>query len=298
MEKNNPDTKLTSFLEEDQLFLEDLKRVDVENNWIRFLQSTSGETTLHRTSPFIKRNRILIRMAAAMLLLLLAIGTLYVTGNRPDHQIVRASTQSQLMQLTLSDGTAITLNKESTLIYPEKLNRREREVNLEGEAFFKVEHAEKSPFYIHMGEWTVKVMGTSFNLKANRTGLIEVGVVQGRVLLYEKGKQDQAFTLVAGEKCVCNTATGKSHSAIIHSENYLFWKTKKLIYRDEALANVISELDSQFEQRIIVSDPLLLQNRWNSTHEGQNLNEILDELCLYFNLEHISKNDTIFLQRK
>ena len=298
MVMTDPDIKLTSFLKEEKIFVEDLKKVDVDTNWIRFLQSTSSKTTLRRTSPFVKGNRILIRMAAAVLLLLLAIGTLYLSGNRPNHQIARASTESQQMQLTLSDGTAITLNNESTLIYPEKLSRREREVSLVGEAFFHVEHAEKSPFYIHMGEWTVKVVGTSFNLKVENTGQIEVGVVQGRVLFYENGKRDQAITLGAGEKCICNTVTGESQTATIQSENYLFWKTKKLIYRDELLANVVNELESQFKQKIIISDPLILQNRWNSTHEGQKLSEILEELCLYFDLEHISKNDTIFLQRK
>ena len=295
---NDPDIKLTSFLKEEKIFVEDLKKVDVEKNWERFLKTTSGEKATRRKYSLGKRNKFLVRSAAAIFLAVLGITSFYLASNRSAQQIIKASTDSQLMELTLSDGTAITLNKETILIYPEKQKRRKREVSLEGEAFFQVEHAAKSPFYIHMGEWTVKVVGTSFNLKTDDTGHIEVRVVQGKVLVYEKGNHDQAIKLVAGEEFVRNTVTGEAHKAKIQSENYLYWKTKKLIYRDEPLDKVLSELESQFGQKIIVSDPLLIQNRWNSTHEGQKLSEILDELCLYFNLEYNLKDDTIFLQRK
>ncbi len=298
MEKIDPDTKLTRFLEEEKVFLEDLKKVDVENNWKRFLQSASRSATIRQTYPFAKRNRFFIRIAAAILILLVAITTLYFTTNLPAHQIIQVSTDSQLMELILSDETAITLNKGTTLTYPEKLNHRKREVSLAGEAYFQVEHAKKSPFYIYIGEWTVKVLGTSFNLREDGSGSIEVDVVKGVVLFYEAGNQDQAIRLTDGKRCAYNPATGEIHTTAIQSANYLFWKTKKLIYRDETLNKVFKELEVLFEQKIIISDPLILQNRWNSIHEGQKLNEILNELCLYFDLEYIQKDNTICVQRK
>jgi len=51
-------------------------------------------------------------------------------------------------------------------------------------------------------------------------------------------------------------------------------------------------------KEIIVPDSHILQNRWNSTHEGQSLHEIVGELCEYFDLEYSEKNDTIRIQRK
>lgn len=298
MKKNNPDKKFTSFLKEDHVFLEDLKKVDVEQNWQRFLKSLSRDSDLPQTYSLYKRKRFYVRIAAAVLLLLLTISTFYVINNQAATQIVRASTESQTMELTLSDGSAIALNHGTALTYPEKLKRRKREVCLDGEAFFQVEHADKIPFYVYMDEWRVKVLGTSFNLKVEDNGNIELGVVQGTVLVFEEGKQDLAIRVPAGERCVINTLTGESHTMVVQSMNYLFWRTKKLIYRDESLSNVIRDLESNFKQKIIVTDPLILQNRWTSTHEGQEINEILGELCLYFNLEQISENDTIFLEMK
>ncbi len=298
MKNNNPDKKLKSFLEKDKLFLEDLKQVDVEQNWQKFIKSLSHNSDLPQTYGLFKRNRFYIRIAAAFILLLLTIGTFYVVNNQAATQIVKASTGSQTMELKLSDGTAITLNAGTTLTYPDKYKRRKREVSLEGEAFFQVEHADKIPFYIYMDTWRVKVLGTSFNLKVEDKGNIELSVVQGTVLMFEEGKQDQAVKVSTGERWVINTLTGKSHTRAVQSENYLFWKTSKLTYKDESLAQVFGDLELHSKQKIIVTDPLILQNRWTSTHEGQEINEILAELCLYFNLELNTKNDTIFLEKK
>ena len=298
MENNDPDKKLSNFLEEEKVFLEDLKKVDVENNWERFLHSTSQEHALDRNKHFIQRKHFFIRIAAAILLLLIAISTLYLTGNGPAHQIVRASTDSRQMELILSDGTSILLNEESTLSYPGKLKRGKREVSLAGEAYFQVERAEKSPFYIYIGKWNVKVVGTSFNVKEDASGKIEVGVVQGEVLFYEKGKLDRAISLTAGERCVYSPSTGQIQTTNSQSLNYLYWKTKKLTYRDESLSNVFNDLEILFKQKITISDPLILESRWNSIHENQDLHDILDELCLYFDLEYIQKDDTILVQSK
>jgi ferric-dicitrate binding protein FerR (iron transport regulator) len=289
---------LQSFLEEEKGFVEDLKKVDVEKNWRRFLQSAGQESPLLRIHPFGRKLRFITRIAAAALLLLAATATLYFTAKRPAHQLIQAKAGLHNMEISLSDGTVITLNEGAVLTYPEKLNRRSREVALDGEAYFQVERAEKSPFYIYIGDRTVKVVGTSFNLRKDASGSIELSVVHGEVLFYETGDQDEAIRVMAGQRCVFIHATGELSTSSIQSDNYLFWKTRKLIYRDESLSSVFEDLEILFKQRIIVSDPNILQKRWNSTHEGQKLNEILDELCLYFDLEYIQKNDTILIHRK
>ena len=298
MEKSDPDMKLNRFLEEEKGFLEDLKNVDVERNWRRFLQSAVHGSPKPQTYPFDQRFRFFFRIAASVLLIIGATATLYFTIQRPANGIIQASAGLHHMEIILSDGSAITLNEGAELTYPEKWNRRSREVTLDGEAHFQVERVEKSPFYIYIGDKTVKVVGTSFNLRKDAGGSIELSVVHGVVLFYETGDQGEAIRVTAGQRCLFNAVTGEISTESVLSDNYLFWKTQKLIYRDDSLASVFKELEGLFKQRIIITDPLILQQRWNSTHEGQNLNEILDELCLYFELEYILKDDTVCIQRK
>jgi ferric-dicitrate binding protein FerR (iron transport regulator) len=82
------------------------------------------------------------------------------------------------------------------------------------------------------------------------------------------------------------------------SDNFLFWKTRTLIYEDAPLGQVFEELEEYFEQKIMVRNPEILQNRWNSVHRDQPFHEIMEELCLYFDLECIVRDDTIQVQSR
>ena len=66
----------------------------------------------------------------------------------------------------LDDGTKVKLNQNSKLVYPGTFNGKNRKVALSGEAYFEVLHDEKSPFLVDAGVYTVKVLGTKFNVEA------------------------------------------------------------------------------------------------------------------------------------
>ncbi|MGS2764730.1 FecR family protein [Sinomicrobium sp. M5D2P9] len=116
---------------------------------------------------------------------------------------------------TLPDGTTVTLQSESTLTFPESFRNRIREVELEGEAFFEVAEDKEKPFSVKAGGLTLKVPGTSFNIRAYETEKKTViSVISGKVLVslenpeQEKGKAGQYLwqvVLVAGEQIVCKT---------------------------------------------------------------------------------------------
>ena len=71
--------------------------------------------------------------------------------------------KGQRASLMLSDGTKIWLNSQSKLIYPTQFSDKERNVRLEGEAFFDVAHKEHLPFVVHSPLLAIKVLGTKFN---------------------------------------------------------------------------------------------------------------------------------------
>ena len=82
----------------------------------------------------------------------------------------------------LPDSTRIWLNKNSSLLYPEKFIGAIRNVKLTGEAFFEVVSDTTHPFIVYAGNTQVKVLGTSFNIKAYQDqNEVEVIVVEGRV---------------------------------------------------------------------------------------------------------------------
>jgi len=72
----------------------------------------------------------------------------------------------QTSHLFLFDGTEVWLNSGSKFRYPNKFNRNERNVYLEGEAFFKVAHNKDLPFKVKTGKLEVEDLGTAFNVSA------------------------------------------------------------------------------------------------------------------------------------
>ena len=89
------------------------------------------------------------------------------------------------MLVTLQDGSRVSLNSNSELLYPEKFRGKKRAVRLTGEAFFEVEEYPEKPFLVNIEEKAmVEVLGTSFNIRSDPSGeAISVLVVEGRVAL-------------------------------------------------------------------------------------------------------------------
>jgi transmembrane sensor len=102
--------------------------------------------------------------------------------------------------LKLSDGSTITLNANSSLDIMAGYGDKQRLVLLRGEAFFHVEPAIKCPFYIQTKNVSVRVLGTSFNVKAyDHRGKVQVAVKTGRVQINDTDNTHK-FLLGEGEK--------------------------------------------------------------------------------------------------
>lgn len=84
--------------------------------------------------------------------------------------------------VTLSDGTKVMLNANSTLEYPASFDDAEvREVRLKGEAHFEVTRNPHRPFVVKAGEMQTQVLGTIFDVKAYRKDAPKVTLMQGKV---------------------------------------------------------------------------------------------------------------------
>lgn len=84
--------------------------------------------------------------------------------------------------VTLSDGTRVMLNANSTLEYPASFDDAEvREVRLKGEAHFEVTKNPHRPFVVKAGKMQTQVLGTIFDVKAYRKDAPKVTLMQGKV---------------------------------------------------------------------------------------------------------------------
>ena len=106
-----------------------------------------------------------IWLAAASLMIVFLTSGWLATALRPaPEMLIRNNAWEKVENLTLADGTQLTLNRGAQLIYPEKFAGRTREIFLSGEAYFDVAHDKKHPFIVRAGDLKIKVLGTKFNI--------------------------------------------------------------------------------------------------------------------------------------
>jgi len=102
-------------------------------------------------------------------------------------QLVFETPRGQKSFVKLPDGSEVWLNAKSRLVYHTFSSDR-RQVELKGEAFFKISRNEKAPFVVITDECDVKVLGTTFNVMAyNEFGRKEITLLSGKVKVQIKG---------------------------------------------------------------------------------------------------------------
>lgn len=108
----------------------------------------------------------------------------------------------QRAMVKLHDGTTVWLNARSTLRYPNHFAREERKVELDGEAFFDVEHNEHKPFVVSTEKLDIKVLGTKFNVFAYKgREEFNTALLEGSVKVYERMNEEKALFMNPNE-CV------------------------------------------------------------------------------------------------
>lgn len=197
-------------------------------------------------------------------------------------------------EIELPDGSTVVLNSDSKISYPKVFASNERRIELEGEAFFNVTKNPEQPFIIEAKNAEVKVLGTSFNVNANIPGnKVEVFVESGLVQLSRKKNGNEKILINPGDVGVLST--GKLTKEENHNQNIIAWKTKEIVFHEDNLEDVIETLNKIYKTNIECENQDVLKLRYTSTFKNQDIDSILNVICLTFNLKIESTEDQIYL---
>lgn len=197
--------------------------------------------------------------------LLIVIGSYFIFNlsgsSLNDHQTVANAPQIKTITaiaqtVSLTDGSSIKLHKNSSLSYPETFESTSREVTLDGEAYFKIKKTENQPFIVHTEHVDIKVLGTSFYVKAVKgKSKVEVSVESGKVLLIGKSDVSSTLLLTTDEKGVFDNGSLTFNKSTINP-NDLFWNTKILKFNRISLSDVALTINEHYNDSIIVDKAL------------------------------------------
>jgi ferric-dicitrate binding protein FerR (iron transport regulator) len=149
----------------------------------------------------------------------------------------------QTGHVVLFDGTEVWLNSGSKFKYPDRFNKDERNVYIEGEAFFKVTKNKKLPFKVKTGELEVEVLGTEFNVTAYPGESCQsVVLVEGNVKLNNLDGTPLGH-LIPGQRAI--KKVGNANIKVQKADPYFYtsWKDGIVVFEDEKLGDIAKKLE-------------------------------------------------------
>ena len=154
--------------------------------------------------------------------------------------------------LVLSDGTRVWLNSDSEFRFPTRFSEETREVYIQGEVYLEVRRDSLHPFIVHAGEANVRVLGTSFNVKAYRGDEEVVAtLVSGKVEVDIKGKVTE---LIPGEQAIWDRKEDRFSTRDVDVSHYISWMKGIFEFEDLSLSEITAQLSRWYDVKFMFED--------------------------------------------
>jgi ferric-dicitrate binding protein FerR (iron transport regulator) len=192
--------------------------------------------------------RILVRVAAVLIPALLLIGgALYFMQKEDMVRIV--AQRGEIKHIILPDNSEVWLNAESSIQYLEKFSGDKRTVTMDGEAYFSVQKDKTKPFVVNTDRLSVKVLGTTFNIKAYANDDRTVATLStGKIEVQTHTHQTE--TLEPGEQLIYNHQTAGIYIQKKPGNEASSWKSGALIFTDATIDEIWRALERRFDLSI------------------------------------------------
>jgi transmembrane sensor len=224
-----------------------------------------------------------------------------------------ATQYGEMKEVTLPDGSRVTLSGNSRLrvskawmnASKEEILRKptmNREVWLEGMAYFSVKHLSRSQttdqpvkFIVHAAEVNVEVIGTEFNV-SNRSQDVRVVLNSGQIQLRigEEGQRQQ-LVLKPGDLVAKEKKDGQYQVRHVNPEQYSSWKQNEFQFDHTSLAEVAEIIEQAYGYPVVIQPESLKRREVTGTIQNKNLPFILQALSAILDIEASRNGKQIIL---
>ena len=222
---------------------------DPDKSWEAFVNKSgfperSEVSTPETSAKVVPLRRWALSIAAGVLLLAIGAWAFFSYS-----QITVETQMAEKTEVRLPDNSLVKLNAASSISYARWGWQENRSITLTGEAYFEVEKG--ASFVVSTSKGEVSVLGTSFNVR-DRNNRLEVFCYTGKVGV---AGGDQEEILTPGEGVVLENSIMRKETDTLTSPN---WTQGKSLYKNTAVSEVLTEIERQFNVRIIHNNPSTL----------------------------------------
>ena len=208
--------------------------------------------------------------------------------------------EGRMDSLVLSDGTRVTVNSGTSLVYPQKFNSRAyyRNVYVSGSCRFEVAKDRNHPFVVNLGSLKVRVLGTHFSVSYySNEDNITVTLEEGLVKVFDKS---HSMTLHPNEQLVYNRMDGKMTRLSVDAVAYNSWVTGNLDFTGQPLSEIIKTLERRYKVRFKIMDGVDLNKCYTmSFKQNESIESVMKVLAMVSgNISYKKKGNKITISQQ
>lgn len=203
-------------------------------------------------------------------------------------------------KVVLADGTKVHLNSGTSLKYPIGfINGKNREVFLNGEAYFDVAKDAKNPFIVHTNEVNVRVVGTQFVISSYPEDTnINTVLVEGSVGLFKKGEEfsvESASMLDPGHKATWNKVEKNISIEEVNTSDYTEWMNGKVVFNHMAFKDILKKLERHYDVSITNYNKQLDEEQFTASFDTETIEEVLSAFNINYSIDYQINDNEILI---
>lgn len=300
----NPDNKKEFFLQKD---IWDSYRMQSERNFLNLKKEWNVfnnrlDILNHKNTFSIRQKWTSWMRIAAMLIVVFGLGwganlisdSIFSTPEVV-HQL--EVPKGQRSRLLLADGSEVWLNSDSKINFSVNKNNKERLVDLEGEAFFHVARDEKHPFIVNVKGQSLKVLGTTFNVRAYRNEeCVFTTLESGRV---EVKAGDKIVELRPGQQLELNRFSSRLALRSVNTEYYTVWRDGRYLFENESFDDLIRMVERWYDVEFVYPKNFFEGMHYSGViKRTKPIEHVLNLIDHTTPIEYEIKNDSIYIKPK
>lgn len=251
-----------------------------ESGWLRYQERFNKEKS--------KNKGIIISLLSLAAMLVIVLYTFVINPLSKSGTVIKQNNTSEVSQINLPDGNKVWLNSNSSIEYFSGAISGNFEVAINGEVYFEINNLEHEQYILKaFNAIVIAEKAASINIKAySDKENIDINVKTGAIKVFEEGSPDGLALLVTqGNYCSVHKSQKLIYAAASNNDNYLAWKTGKLLFEDQSIATVVDILSEYYNRPIEISSESIAYCTFSGAFEKPALENILNKIQKDLNLQ-------------
>lgn len=220
-------------------------------------------------------------------------------GDRINYNILKVP-YGKRFDIVLSDGSKVLLNSGTSIRYPVRFSEvGNREVTVEGEAFFEITKDSSHPFVVKANGLNIRVLGTKFNVSAyEEDPAVQTVLVEGAVGLYEGTdyRHSEKTILTPGHKATWNKKDQNINIEETDVSVYTSWIRGQMVFKHMKLKHILKKLERQYNVEIVQPGDSIGNMLFTASFDNKEpITQVLETFKEHYGIDYRMTDDKIII---